>query len=188
MKKRGIRAIYGFRKKLFIPDHEISVAIEHVVKSKIGTIFKKEKILEEYSVKYLKNILIFVSNIKNKYKLTKMIKNTYCLELIFFFTKYCLAVEIDEKGHTDRDFKFEEKRREALQKKRNCTFIRTNTSRENFDADYEASEIQAFISQFKDNEIKERNNKNKELEGETEKLKLQLAKLSVKNNVVNYKK
>ena len=27
------------------------MAIEHVVKSKIGTIFKKEKILEEYSVK-----------------------------------------------------------------------------------------------------------------------------------------
>ena len=27
------------------------MAIEHVVKSKIGTIFKKEKILEEYSVR-----------------------------------------------------------------------------------------------------------------------------------------
>ena len=40
-KKRGIRAIDGFRKKLFIPDHEISVAIEHVVKSKTGTISKK---------------------------------------------------------------------------------------------------------------------------------------------------
>ena len=49
--KRGIRAIDGFRKKLFIPDYEISVAIEHVVKSKIATIFKNEKILEEYSVK-----------------------------------------------------------------------------------------------------------------------------------------
>ena len=42
-KKRGVRETDGFRKKLFIPDHEISVAIEHVVKSKIGTIFKKEK-------------------------------------------------------------------------------------------------------------------------------------------------
>ena len=81
-----------------------------------------------------------------------------------YFTKYCLAVEIDEKGHTDRDLIFEEKRQKALEKKLNCTFIRINTSRENFDADYEASEIQAFISQFKDNEIKERDNKNKELE------------------------
>ena len=50
-KKRGIRAIEGFRKKLFIPDHEISVSIEHVVKSKIGMIFANEDILEEYSVK-----------------------------------------------------------------------------------------------------------------------------------------
>ena len=50
-KKRGIRAIDGFRKKLMIPDNEISVCPEHEVKSKIGTIFINEKILEEYSVK-----------------------------------------------------------------------------------------------------------------------------------------
>ena len=51
MKKRGIKAIDGCRRKLFIPDHEISVSIEHKVKSKIGTIFVNEDILEEYSVK-----------------------------------------------------------------------------------------------------------------------------------------
>ena len=50
-KKRGIKVIDGFRKKLMIPDYEISVSIEHVVKSKIGTIFVNEKILEEYSVR-----------------------------------------------------------------------------------------------------------------------------------------
>ena len=66
-----------------------------------------------------------------------------------YFTKYCLAVEIDEKGHTDRDLKFEEKRQEALEKKLNCTFIRINTSRENFDADYEASEIQVNLKTMK---------------------------------------
>ena len=27
-----------------------------------------------------------------------------------YFSEYSLAVEIDEKGHTDRDFIFEEKR------------------------------------------------------------------------------
>ena len=32
-----------------------------------------------------------------------------------YFTKYCLAVEIDEKGHTDRDLEFEKKRQEALE-------------------------------------------------------------------------
>ena len=48
-KKRGIKTIDGFKK--MISDHEISVLIEHKVKSKIGTIFANEKILEEYSVR-----------------------------------------------------------------------------------------------------------------------------------------
>ena len=48
--------------------------------------------------------------------------------------------------------------------------------------------MQTFISQFKDNKIKERDNKNKKLEDEIEKLKLQLANLGVKNNEVNDKK
>ena len=73
------------------------------------------------------------------------------------------------------------KRQEALEKKFKSTFIRINISKENYDVDYEASRIQTFISQFKDN-------KNKELEDEIEKLKLQLANLSVKNNEVNDKK
>ena len=34
-----------------------------------------------------------------------------------YFTEYFLAVEIDEKGHTDRDLIFEEKRQKALEKK-----------------------------------------------------------------------
>ena len=34
-----------------IPDHEISVSTEHVVKSKIGKIFVNEDILEEKSVR-----------------------------------------------------------------------------------------------------------------------------------------
>ena len=33
-----------------------------------------------------------------------------------YFTEYSLAVEIDEKGHTDRDLIFEEKRQKALEK------------------------------------------------------------------------
>ena len=98
-----------------------------------------------------------------------------------YFTKYCLAIEIDEKDHTDRDLIFEEKRQKVLEKTLNCTLIRINTRKENFDIDYEAGRIQTFISQFKDN-------KNKELKDEIEKLKLQLAKLGVKNNEINDKK
>ena len=112
-----------------------------------------------------------------------------------YFAEYCLAVKIDEKHRTDTDLKFEEKRQKALEKDLDCTFIRINTSRENFNADYEASEKQALISNFnqnkikeKDNKIKEKDNKNKELEDETKKLKLQLTNLSVKNNDDNDKK
>ena len=46
-KLRGIRAIDVFRKKIMIPDFEISKYLEHEVKSKIGSIFVNEKILEE---------------------------------------------------------------------------------------------------------------------------------------------
>ena len=42
-KKRGIRAIDGFSKKLMIRDSEITKCQEHEVKSKIGTIFVNEK-------------------------------------------------------------------------------------------------------------------------------------------------
>ena len=179
-KKRGIRSAEGLREKLLIPDNEIYESIEHKVKSKIGTIFVNEDILEEYSVNTYEIDLYFSENYK-KIQVDNNGEQYILFRIYIYFTKYCLAVEIDEKGHTDRDLIFEEKRQKALEKKLNCTFIRINTSKENFDVDYEASRIQTFISQFKDN-------KNKELKDEIEKLKLQLANLGVKNNDVNDKK
>ena len=172
MKKRGIKAIDGFRKKLFIPDHQIYVSIEHKVKSKIGAIFVNEDILEKYSVKIYEIDLYFSENYK-KMQVDNNGQQYILFRIDIYFTKYCLAIEIDEKGHTDRE-KFKEKTR-GIRKKLNCTFIRINTSRENVDVDYEASRIQTFISQFTDN-------KNKKLEDEIEKLKLQLANSSVRNN------
>ena len=83
VKKRSIRSAYEFRKKLFIPDYKISVSIEHKVKSKIGTIFVNEDILEEYSVRIYEIDLYFSENYKKKYKLIIMVNNIYCLELIF---------------------------------------------------------------------------------------------------------
>ena len=47
-----------------------------------------------------------------------MIHTEYTLFRIdVYFTEYFLAVEIDEKGHTDRELIFEEKRQRALEKK-----------------------------------------------------------------------
>ena len=132
----------------------------------------------------MKLILIFMSITKKK---TKQVDESGCEYILFridiYFTEYLLAIEIDEKGHTDRDLIFEEKRQKALEKKLNCQFIRINTSRENYDADYEASRIQTFISEFKDKEkekkIKENENKIKELEDEIKKLKVQLINQNV---------
>ena len=134
----------------------------------------------------MKLILILVNIIK-KIQVDNNGKQYILFRIDIYFTKYCLAIEIDEKGHPDRDLIFLHKRQEALEKNLNCTSIRINTSRENFDVDYEASRIQTFIIQFKDNEIK-KEDKNKELEDKIKKLELQLANLGVKNDEVNNKK
>ena len=49
-----------------IPDYEISVSIEHVVKSKIETIFVNADILEEYSVKIYEIDPCFYENYNKK--------------------------------------------------------------------------------------------------------------------------
>ena len=56
-----------------------------------------------------------------------------------YFNKFLLAVEIDEKGHTDRNLVFEKKRQESVEKKHGCKFIRINTSnaKNGYDLDYE---------------------------------------------------
>ena len=154
-----------------IPDFEISKCPEHEVKSKIGTIFVNEKILEEYSVKNYEIDPYFYEHYRKKIQTDENGSEYILFRIDIYFTKYCLAVEIDEKGHTDRDLIFEEKRQKALEKKLNCKFIRINTSKENYDADYEASRIQMFISKFKD---KKNKSEIKALKDEIKKLKLQL--------------
>ena len=75
-----------------------------------------------------------------------------------YFSECFLAVEIDEKGHTDREIIFEEKRQKALEKKLGCKFIRINTSnsKNSYDLDYEVGNIEAaFIDEFKNKKIKE---------------------------------
>ena len=106
MKKRGIRAIDGFRKKLMIPDFEISKCPEHEVKSKIGTIFVNEKILEEYSVKIYEIDLYFYENYKEKIEVDNNDRVYILFRIDVYFTEYFLAVEIDEKDHTERDLIF----------------------------------------------------------------------------------
>ena len=106
----------GFRKKLMIPESEISECPEHEVKSKIVNIFVNEKILEEYSAKIYKIDPYFYDYYKEKIQVDKNGREYILFRINIYFTKYFLAVEIDEQDHASRDLIFEEKRQESLEK------------------------------------------------------------------------
>ena len=137
-----------------VPDYEISVCPEHKVKSKIGTIFVNEEMLKDYSVKIYEIDLCFYEHYNKKIQVDKNGCEYILFRIDVYFTKYFLAVEIDEKGHTDRDLIFEEKRQKALEKKLNCEFIRINTSTENYDADMKLLEYRRLSVSLKKNKNK----------------------------------
>ena len=110
-KKRGIRAIDGFREKLMIPDFEIPKCPEFEVKSKIGKLFMNEKILEEYSVRIYEIDPYFYEHHKEKIKVDKNGCEYILSRIDVYFTEYFLAVEIDEQNNQGRDLIFEKKRR-----------------------------------------------------------------------------
>ena len=58
----------------------------------------------------MKLILILVSIIK-KIQTDENGSKYILFRIDVYFTKYCLAIEIDEKGHTNRDLEFEKKNR-----------------------------------------------------------------------------
>ena len=72
-----------------------------------------------------------------------------------YFSGCFLAVELDEKGHTDIDIIFEEKGQKALEKKLGFRFIRINTSnaKNGYNLDYEVGNVQTFIDEFKNYKI-----------------------------------
>ena len=64
--------------------------------------------LKNILLRFVKFILILVSIIK-KIQVNSNGQQYILFRIDTYFTKYCLAVEIDEKGHTDRDLEFENK-------------------------------------------------------------------------------
>ena len=102
-KKRGTRAIDGFRKKLMIPDSEIPTCPEFEIKSKIGKLFMNKKILEEYSVKIYEIDPFFYEHHKEKIKVDKNGYEYILFRIYVYFTEYFLAVEIDEQNHEGRE-------------------------------------------------------------------------------------
>ena len=96
--------------------------------------------------------------IMKKMQVDKNGRNCRLFRIDVYFNKFLLAVDIDEKGHINRDLIFKEKRQEGLGKKISCKFIRINTSnaKNSYDFDYEVGNIEAFIDEFKDRQLEKK--------------------------------
>ena len=151
-----------------IPDFEIPKCPEFEVKTKIRKILKNHNFFEEYSVRIYKIDPYFYEH----YKKEIQVDNNGCKYTLFridiYFSEYSLAVEIDEKGHTERDFIFEEKRQKALEKILGCKFIRINKSnvKNGCDLDYKIGNIEAFTDELKNKKIKELEKEIREMRNE----------------------
>ena len=64
-----------------------------------------------------KNWSLFLWALWRKKKTDKNDHKYILFRIGIYFTKYFLAIEIDEKGHTDREITFEEKNTRSVRKK-----------------------------------------------------------------------
>ena len=64
-----------------------------------------------------------------------------------YFSEHKVVVEIDEKGHTDRNQNEENKRQTKIKECLNCKFYRINSDLEGFDIFLEISKTQNYITQ-----------------------------------------
>ena len=64
-----------------------------------------------------------------------------------YIPEYRLAIELDEKGHTDRDERKENKREEKIKEELDYKFIRINPDEKDYDEYVIFSEINNHISE-----------------------------------------
>ena len=58
-----------------------------------------------------------------------------------YFPEYRLAIEIDERGHLDRNEEKEKERENEIKEKLKCEFIKINPDKKNFDEYVEFGKI-----------------------------------------------
>ena len=76
-------------------------------------------------------------------------------QIDFQFSEHKLAIEVDEKGHTNRDEKREDEREEKIREELGYKFIRINLDAENY-IFLEIGKLKGYIAQSnKDTEMKE---------------------------------
>ena len=115
VEKKG--KIDGFRIKLEVTEFDILSLSEYSIWSKIRKIFINEKVLKEFYVKIYEIDPYFYKHNKEKIRVDENEHKYITFRFDVNFSKYNLAVEIDEKGHTNRDLVFEKKIQEAIDKK-----------------------------------------------------------------------
>ena len=93
-----------------------------------------------------------------------------------YFSEHKFAVEIDEKGHTDRNQDEENKRQTKIEKHSDCKFFhKINPDAEGFDIFFKISKIQNYIAQSNKEKLeKEKEVKIKEIKEKLKKLKTQI--------------
>ena len=129
-----------------ISDSEIFKCPEFEFKSKIENIFKNQNPLEEYSVKIYEIDPYSYEHYEKQIQVDKNGFKYILLRIDIYFCECFLAIEIDEKGHTDRDIIFKEKRQFII--------INTSNAKNGYDLDYEVGNVQVFIDEFKNKKIK----------------------------------
>ena len=73
----------------------------------------------------------------------------YIIDL--YFPKHKLAIEGDEKGHTDRDKRKENKKEEKIMEELGCKFIRINPDEKDYDEYVKFGKINDHISESNKN-------------------------------------
>ena len=106
----------------------------------------------------------------------KALKNDRVRTDMYFF-EHKVAVETDEKGHTDRNDDEENERQTKIEKYSDCKFFhRINPDAEDFHICLEISKMQDYIAQLNKEKLE------KEKEAKIKKLKEKLKKIQVQIN------
>ena len=101
-------------------------------------------------------------------------------QIDLYFLEHKLAIEVDGKGHTDRDEKKENEKKKKIKKELGCKFIRINPDAKNYDIFVEIGKIKDYIAESNEEakikEIKKKLEKEKEAEIKEIKEKLEKEK------------
>ena len=137
------RLIKGSEKCMYI--HEV-IAINIVMQTRLS---KPKKIKYRSDLGFNPINLILKNELSEKIKLQHSALENERVKTDMHFSEYELVVEIDKKGHINRNQNKENERQTKIEKRLNCVFHRTNPDAENFDIFVEISKIQKLHYQIK---------------------------------------